>query len=112
MNKDLNGAVFRCQRCGVVIDRQLNAAINLYLKMEGLSPHPTTFFRSVVRPLLHSSRRWRRHPQEEKWSMKKRRRESVKVGSGFTLTGAEWRAADELARPPHDTVKPQLYVIL
>nr|MDO8079868.1 hypothetical protein [Candidatus Freyarchaeota archaeon] len=44
--------------------------------------------------------------------MKKQRRESVKVGSGFTLNGAEWKAADELAMPPHDTMKPQLYVIL
>ena len=30
-NKDLNGAVFECSSCGLRIDRQLNAAINLYI---------------------------------------------------------------------------------
>jgi hypothetical protein len=31
------GALYKC-RCGLRINRQLNAAINLYLQMEGLSP--------------------------------------------------------------------------
>jgi putative transposase len=35
-NKDLNGSIFRCGGCGLTIDRQLNAAINLYLRMEGV----------------------------------------------------------------------------
>jgi transposase len=37
-NKAPKGAV-----CGLRIDRQLNAAINLYLQMEGLSPTPKLF---------------------------------------------------------------------
>ena len=32
-NKDLNGAVFECKECGLRLDRQLNAAINLYMRM-------------------------------------------------------------------------------
>jgi len=32
-NKDLNGAVFECKECGLRINRQLNAAINLYMRM-------------------------------------------------------------------------------
>lgn len=36
-NKDLKGEKFECMNCDLVIDRQLNAAINIYLKMEGLS---------------------------------------------------------------------------
>jgi len=32
-NKDLNGAVFECKECGLRIDRQLNAAINLYMRL-------------------------------------------------------------------------------
>ncbi|MEM0192172.1 MAG: zinc ribbon domain-containing protein [Candidatus Korarchaeum sp.] len=36
------GAVYKC-RCGLRIDRQLNAAINLYLQMEGLSLGPKLF---------------------------------------------------------------------
>jgi len=32
-NRDLNGAVFECKECGLRIDRQLNAAINLYMRM-------------------------------------------------------------------------------
>ncbi|MEM2377663.1 MAG: zinc ribbon domain-containing protein [Candidatus Korarchaeum sp.] len=30
-------------RCGLRMDRQLNAAVNLYLQMEGLSPSPKLF---------------------------------------------------------------------
>jgi hypothetical protein len=32
------GALYVCACCGLRIDRQLNAAINLYLQMEGLPP--------------------------------------------------------------------------
>lgn len=45
INKDLNGVIFRCvnKDCGLKINRQHNAAINIYLKMEGLS-HDTGWF--------------------------------------------------------------------
>jgi Putative transposase DNA-binding domain. len=36
------GAIYECG-CGLRINRQLNAAINLYLQMEGLSPSPKLF---------------------------------------------------------------------
>jgi putative transposase len=36
------GAIYKC-KCGLRINRQLNAAINLYLQMEGLSPSPKLF---------------------------------------------------------------------
>nr|MDO8080262.1 hypothetical protein [Candidatus Freyarchaeota archaeon] len=82
----------------MTIDRQLNAAINLYLKMEGVPHHPTTFFRSIVRPLVRS--------------VKKRRRGGVMMTAvgGYVQTGAERKAADELVRPPSEALKPQIYI--
>ncbi|MEM3446651.1 MAG: transposase [Candidatus Korarchaeum sp.] len=67
------GAVFVCE-CGLRIDRQLNAAINLYLQMEGLSPSPKLFD------------------------------ELMRARSGFTLTGeeADDREADESQGPSMD----------
>ncbi len=35
--KDLKGQVFVCPKCGLVINRQKNACINIYLKMKGFS---------------------------------------------------------------------------
>jgi putative transposase len=97
-NRDLRGTrLFVCQRCGLTIDRQLNAAINLYLRMEGVPHHPTTFFRSIVRPLVRS--------------VKKRRRGGLMtVVGGYVLTGAEQKTADELVRPPSEALKPQIYI--
>jgi putative transposase len=45
INQDLNGVVFRCvnKDCGLKINRQHNAAINIYLRMEGL-PHNIGLF--------------------------------------------------------------------
>jgi putative transposase len=80
-NKDLNGGIFRCGNCGLTIDRQLNAAINLYLRMEGV-PHQTGWWDNNVLPSL--------------------------VG-GYFLTGAELKAPDELVRELHEAVKPKLY---
>jgi len=37
------GASYECERCGLRMDRQANAAMNLYLQMEGLSPDPKLF---------------------------------------------------------------------
>ena len=80
-NKDLNGGIFRCGNCGLTIDRQLNAAINLYLRMEGV-PHQISWWDNNVLPSL--------------------------VG-GYFLTGAELKAPDELVRGLYDAVKPKLY---
>ncbi|MBS7288530.1 MAG: transposase, partial [Candidatus Freyarchaeota archaeon] len=37
------GALYECKGCGLKIDRQLNACLNLYLQVEGLSPSPKLF---------------------------------------------------------------------
>lgn len=50
--KDLRGRVFRCPRCGLVIDRQKNASINIYLRMQGF-PHSYEWWEKTVKPLLN-----------------------------------------------------------
>jgi len=76
------GALYVCERCGLRIDRQLNAAINLYLQMEGLSPTPRLFD------------------------------ELVKGWSGFTLTGEKAdEGSNELKRGPK-LLNPKGYVSL
>jgi hypothetical protein len=79
-NKDLNRSIFRCGGCGLTIDRQLNAAINLYLRMEG-APHQLWWDRNILPTLV----------------------------GGCLLTGAEQKAPNELVRGLHEAVKPKLY---
>jgi putative transposase len=75
------GAIYIC-RCGLRINRQLNAAINLYLQMEGLTPTPKLF------------------------------NELMKGWSGFTLTGDEAdEGSNELKRSPK-LMNPKNYVSL
>jgi hypothetical protein len=81
VNRDPKGSVYTCESCGLSIDRQLNAAINLYLRMEGV-PHQMSWWDRNVLPTL--------------------------VG-GYLLTGAEQKAPDELVRGLHEAVKPKLY---
>ncbi|PUA31340.1 MAG: hypothetical protein B9J98_06610 [Candidatus Terraquivivens tikiterensis] len=38
MTNSPKGAIYERRHCGFRIDRQLSASINLYLKMEGLTP--------------------------------------------------------------------------
>ncbi|RDE15715.1 MAG: hypothetical protein C4K47_02445 [Candidatus Thorarchaeota archaeon] len=84
VNKDLRrGAVFECGNCGLRIDRQLNAAINLYLRMEGV-PHEKERWDADILPTL--------------------------LVGGYVLTGAERKGTDELVRFLDDAVKPQIYV--
>jgi transposase len=76
------GASHVCEKCGLRMDRQLNAAVNLYLQMEWLSPTPK-HFNGLMRG----------------WS-------------GFTLTGEEaGEGSDELKRSPK-LVNPKSYVSL
>ena len=76
------GALYVCEKCGLRIDRQLNAAINLYLQMEGLPPTPKLFD------------------------------ELMKGWSGFTLTGEEAdEGSNELKRSPR-LLNPKSYVSL
>jgi hypothetical protein len=82
VNGDLRGsAAFRCGSCGLTMDRQLNAAIDLHLRMEGV-PRQREWWDGNVLPSL--------------------------VGE-YLLTGAERRVPDELARGLYDAVKPKLY---
>ncbi len=84
IDRDLRrGAVFECANCGLRIDRQLNAAINLYLRMEGV-PHEKKWWDANILPTL--------------------------LVGGYVLTGAERKGADELVRLLDDAVKPQIYV--
>jgi putative transposase len=74
------GALYLCGVCGLRTNRQLNAAINLYLQMEGLSPSPKLF------------------------------NELMKGRSGFTLTGEEAdEGSDEPVRSPR-LLNPKSYV--
>ena len=76
------GALYTCGGCGLRINRQLNAAINLYLQMEGLPPSPK-FFEGLM-----------------------------KTWSGFTQTGEEaYEGFDELVRGPR-LMNPQSYICL
>jgi hypothetical protein len=44
VNKAQNGSsIIECQCCGLRINRQLNAAVNLHFQMEGLPPSPKLF---------------------------------------------------------------------
>jgi putative transposase len=48
LHQDLRGEqIFECPKCGLRIDRQLNAAINIYLKMRGVS-HKIAWFDRIV----------------------------------------------------------------
>jgi len=48
LHQDLRGEhIFECPKCGLRIDRQLNAAINIYLKMRGVS-HKIAWFDRVI----------------------------------------------------------------
>jgi len=77
----LKGAIYEC-KCSLRINRQFNAAINLYLQMEGLSPSLKLFD------------------------------ELMKGWSGFTLTGDEVdEDSNELVRSPR-LVNPKSYVSL
>lgn len=51
INRDLRGAVFECKVCELRLSMQLNGAINLYLKMEGV-PHKVEWWDENILPTL------------------------------------------------------------
>jgi len=58
-NKDLKGEKFECKNCGLIIDRQMNAAVNIYLKMEGL-PHDIGWFDdNIVGGFTQTGAKWK-----------------------------------------------------
>jgi len=59
MIKLQKGQVVKCKKCKIELDRQLNGAINIYLRMYGFPQSPSKFFRLVLRPLLRSMKRRR-----------------------------------------------------
>ncbi|WP_280097289.1 transposase [Staphylothermus marinus] len=69
--KHRKGQVLTCGKCGLKINRQLNASINLYLRMWGFPPSPSTFYRVVIRRMIPRLKVWMRR------------------GSGVTLKGCE-----------------------
>ena len=80
-NHDLKGAkVFECRRCGLRIDRQLNASIGMYRRTEGV-PCKVVW--------------WDRHVLPA-------------IAGGYFQSGAESIAIDELVRSLYETVKPQV----
>nr|MDO8080369.1 transposase [Candidatus Freyarchaeota archaeon] len=83
LNKALRSErVFECPFCGLRIDRQLNASINIYLRMRGVSPRREWFDATLI------------------------------AAGGLPLMGAERSDPDELARGLNDALKPQVYVRL
>ena len=50
------GQVVKCKECGLTLDRQLCGAINIYFKMRGFPPSPSTFYRVVIKSMIP---RWR-----------------------------------------------------
>ena len=71
MVKLRKGRVVKCSRCGLTLNRQLCGAINIYLRMCGFTPSPSTFYRVVIRKMIP----W--------WKMQMRR------GSGVTTKGGK-----------------------
>ena len=99
-NKDLNGAdIFVCGGCALRIDRQLNAAINLYMRLRFGYKEKWVCGRKRVQLKMEGA------SQREWW-------ERVVLPSllgGCVLTGAERSGASELARFLNDALKPKLY---
>ena len=94
-NKDLKGERFGCvnDQCSLVIDRQFNSGINVYLDMEGLS-------------------------QDTKWFDQNILRGFTQIGAECTdsTVKAERSATarkenNELARSLYDLMKPQFYTV-
>ena len=99
-NRDLNGAdVFVCGGCGLRIDRQLNAAINLYMRLRfGYIVKWVGGKKSVELRMEGASRRlW--------WD----RVVLPSLVGGCVLTGAERSDPDELVRGLYDALKPKLH---
>ena len=49
--KHRRGQVLECERCGLKINRQLNASINLYLRMWGFPPSMKVWL-ELIEPIL------------------------------------------------------------
>jgi len=100
-NQDLNGAdVFVCGECGLRINRQLNAAINLYMRLRFGYTEKWVGGRKYIKLRMEgaSQREWWDHTVLP----------SLLLG-GCVLTGAKLKGANELVRFLNDAVKPKLH---
>ena len=71
MIKLRRGRVVKCKKCGLILDRQLCGAINIYLRMKGFPPSPSIFYRVVIKGMIPP------------WKMR------MKRGNGATPIGVE-----------------------
>jgi len=100
-NKDLNGAVFECGGCALRINRQLNAAINLYMRMSFGYTEKWVGGRKRVELRMEGA------SQREWW-------DKVVLPSllgGCVLTGGKRNGTNELVRFLYDALKPKLYYV-
>ena len=99
-NRDLNGAdIFVCGGCGLRINRQLNAAINLYMRLRFGYKEKWVGGRKYIKLRMEGA------PQKAWW-------DAVVLPSlvgGCVLTGAELKTPDEPVRGLHDALKPKLH---
>jgi Transposase and inactivated derivatives len=99
-NRDLNGAdIFVCGGCGLRINRQLNAAINLYMRLRFGYKEKWVGGRKYIKLRMEGA------SQKAWW-------DAVVLPSlvgGCVLTGAERSDPDELVRGLHDALKPKLH---
>ena len=89
MLKLRKGQVVKCKKCGLTLDRQLCGAINIYLKMCGFTPSPSTFYRVVTRKMI---------PQWKVW-MSRGRGVTTKGGKGHDMTLMNPRGGLSLMNP-------------
>ena len=83
------GRIVKCKKCGLVLDRQLCGAINIYLKMCGFPPSPSTFYRVVIKPMIP---RW-------KVQMKRGRGVATNGGKGYDMLPMNPRGGLSLTNP-------------
>jgi putative transposase len=100
-NKDLKGEKFVCvnENCGLIINRQPNAAINVYVKMEGLSQNVDNrikwFDENVLREFTQTGAECVTGEQQ----------------NAVQLVDTARKDVNELVRHLYDLMKPQFYVV-
>ena len=99
-NKDLNGAdIFVCGGCGLRLDRQLNAGINLFMRLRFGYKEKWEGGRKRVQLKMEGA------SQKAWWD----RVVLPSLVGGCVLTGAERSGTSEPVRSLYDAVKPKLH---
>ena len=83
------GQVVKCKRCGLILDRQLCGAINIYLRMCGFLPSPSIFYRVVIKRMIPL------------WKVRMKRGSGVatKGGKGYDMLPMNSRGGPSLMNP-------------